>query len=71
MFDQKTEKPENLGRPNEWHVTKVAPGSYPNYLLQLVDINNDGHLDIISEATDHGVISYFENVGNKDSQVSD
>lgn len=53
---------ENLGQGLAWRKLNIAPNSFPSHLLQLVDINRDGRMDIISEATGYSVISYFENV---------
>ena len=52
---------ENQGDALTWLTHNVAPDSYPNHLLQTVDINEDGQMDIIGESSGHSVISYFEN----------
>jgi hypothetical protein len=52
---------KNLGGAISWSATNVAPNSYPSHLLQLFDLNGDGGLDIISEATGYSVVSYYEN----------
>lgn len=45
----------------EWARQNIAPNSYPSHLLRIFDINEDGRMDIISEATGFSVISYLEN----------
>ena len=52
---------ENTGNSAGWNKLNVAPNSYPSHLLQLVDINHDDQLDIISEAAGYSVVSYYEN----------
>lgn len=52
---------ENQGDSLTWFTHNVAPNSYPNHLLQTVDINEDGLVDIIGESAGYSVISYFEN----------
>ncbi|MGD8238857.1 MAG: VCBS repeat-containing protein [Armatimonadota bacterium] len=51
---------QNLGASRTWKRHNIAPNSYPSHLLQLVDINADGRIDIISEACGHSVIAYYE-----------
>ena len=51
---------ENLGGGTSWSKHSIAPNSYPSHLLQMFDVNKDGLLDIISEATGYKVISYYE-----------
>ncbi|MCA8960438.1 MAG: VCBS repeat-containing protein [Planctomycetes bacterium] len=46
----------------------VAPNSPPSHLLRLLDIDQDGHLDIISESCGHSVISFFRNRSGEDHQ---
>ncbi len=52
---------ENLGGSISWQLNSIAPNSYPSHLLQMVDINKDGAMDIISEATGTSVVTYYEN----------
>ena len=52
---------ENLGDSLSWAEHNVAPNSYPNHLLQTVDIDEDGWMDIIGESCGYSVISYLEN----------
>jgi hypothetical protein len=53
---------ENLGDGRSWEHHTAAPYGFPSHLLQLFDINGDGWLDIISEATGYKVVSYHERV---------
>lgn len=52
---------ENLGNSTSWNQQTISPNSYPSHLLQMVDINQDGRMDIISEAAGYSVVSYYEN----------
>lgn len=52
---------ENKGGSLAWTKHNIVPNSYPSHLLQLVDINNDGKLDIIGEGSGNGNVNYFEN----------
>ena len=56
---------ENSGNGSTWRKHVVASGAFPNHLIQLVDLNADGRMDFISEATGYSVISYYENSGTK------
>jgi hypothetical protein len=54
---------ENLGDGGRsWQRHTASPAGFPSHLLQLFDINGDGQLDIISEATGYKVVSYHERV---------
>ena len=55
---------ENVGNSSVpvWDKQNVAPNSYPSHLLQMVDINQDGQMDIISEGAGYSVVSYYENM---------
>ena len=55
---------ENLGDTRSWRISNIAPNSYPSHLLQLIDVDRDGRLDIIGEATGYSVVSYYERSGN-------
>lgn len=52
---------ENLGEATSWSSQNIVPDSFPSHLLQMVDMNVDGRMDIISEATGTSVVSYYEN----------
>ena len=54
---------ENVGNSSApaWNKQNVAPNSFPSHLLQMVDINQDGQMDILSEGAGFSVVSYFEN----------
>jgi uncharacterized repeat protein (TIGR02543 family) len=54
---------ENQENGSSWNKHTIAPNSYPSHLLQMFDVNKDGLLDIISEATGYKVVSYYEAVG--------
>jgi len=43
-----------------WNIINVAPNSYPNHILSLVDVNGDGDLDVISEGAGAPIVSYYE-----------
>jgi hypothetical protein len=53
---------EKVGTSASWNEQNIAPDSYPSHLLQMVDMNLDGKMDIISEATGTSVVSYYENM---------
>jgi len=53
---------ENLGRGERWKRHVAEPTGFASHLLQLVDIDGDGRLDAISEATGFGVVTYHERV---------
>jgi hypothetical protein len=53
---------ENQGNSISWKKQNIAPRSYPSHLLQMVDLNQDGRMDIISEATGYPVVTYYENI---------
>ncbi len=53
---------ENLGgNSHQWKKHNIAPNSFPSHLPSMVDINEDGYLDIISESAGAPIISYYEN----------
>jgi len=52
---------ENLGGSSSWNKQNVAPNSFASHLLQMVDVNQDGQMDIISEGCGYSVVSYYEN----------
>ncbi len=52
---------ENLPGPDGWAASTLSPNSYPSHLLKLVDLNEDGRWDILSESAGTSVISYYEN----------
>ena len=52
---------ENHGQGASWSKRKIVSNAFPSHLLQLVDLNEDGRIDLISEATGHSVVSYYEN----------
>lgn len=52
---------ENLGNAKRWKKHNIAPNSFPSHQLQVVDVNNDGKWDIISEGAGYKVVSYLEN----------
>lgn len=60
---------ENQGGALSWQKQNVAPNSYPSHLLQMVDVNEDGRLDIVSEATGYKVVSYYEAVGGSANTI--
>ena len=53
---------ENRGKVDEWTRWNVAPNSFASHLLRLVDIDQDGALDIISECTGCNIVSYYRNL---------
>jgi len=55
---------ENTGTPfsPSWRKQDVSGGSYASHKLQMVDMNEDGRMDIISEGCGYGVVSYYENM---------
>jgi hypothetical protein len=53
---------ENLGNGRSWERHTASPPGFPSHLLQLFDIDGDGRLDSISEATGFKVVSYHERV---------
>jgi hypothetical protein len=54
---------ENTGsrRSPFWGKRNISGNSYASHQFQLVDINLDGRMDIISEGCGHKIISYYEN----------
>ena len=52
---------ENLGGPDSWALDSIAPNSFPSHLLQMVDLDQNGKPDILSEATGTSVVTYYEN----------
>lgn len=52
---------ENLPGDDSWSKSVLSPNSYPSHQLQLDDVNQDGHWDVISESAGTSVISYYEN----------
>lgn len=63
---------ENSGTATSplWNKQNIAPNSYPSHLIQNYDINHDGLLDIISEATGYSVVTFFENTTSSTQTVS-
>ena len=53
---------KNLGSSTSWSKYNIAPNSYPSHLLQTVDINQDGLIDIISEGAGYSSVSYYEHL---------
>lgn len=47
-----------------WTKHNIAPKSFPSHQLQVIDINKDGRLDIISEGAGYKVVTYFENISS-------
>ncbi len=62
---------QNLGLGASWSKQTIHPNSYSSHLLQIVDINEDGLDDIISEATGYSVVSYYENTSGFPSCADD
>lgn len=52
---------ENVNNGASWEKHTIAPNSYPSHLLQLVDVDQDGDQDIVSESTGYSVVSYYQN----------
>ena len=44
-----------------WSKRNISGDSYASHKLQVLDINLDGKMDIISEGCGHKIISYYEN----------
>ena len=55
--------------PVQWQRHNIAPNSFPSHQPQLVDVNRDGLLDIISQGAGFGVVSYYENRSPKPGQA--
>ena len=47
-----------------WRKKHVSEASYASHKLQVVDLNEDGDPDIISEGCGHKIVSYYENHGS-------
>jgi len=52
---------ENKKNSISWLKHNIAPNSFPSHQIQVVDMNEDGKPDIVSEGAGYGVVSYFEN----------
>ena len=52
---------ENLPGVDSWDKSTLSPNSFPSHQLQVTDVNQDGHWDILSESAGYSVISYYEN----------
>ena len=52
---------ENLGNAQSWNTQNIAPNTYPSHQIQIVDLNEDGKIDLISEAAGYSVITFHEN----------
>jgi len=48
----------------------IAPHSYASHQLQIVDVNQDGLLDIVSEGCGYKIVSYYENDGGTTPPLS-
>lgn len=55
---------ENRGDSVSWAKHNIAPDTYPSHLLQTVDVNQDGRVDILSESAGYKVVSYYENASS-------
>lgn len=55
---------ENLPGIDSWNRSTLSPNSYPSHQLQVTDVNEDGHWDVLSESAGHSVISYYENTSS-------
>jgi len=52
---------ENLAGLDSWDRSTLSPNSFPSHQLQVTDVNQDGHWDVLSESAGYSVISYYEN----------
>lgn len=53
------------GNPARWEKINIAPNTRPCHSLRVVDINQDGKLDIIAESSGAPGVIYIENIGEK------
>jgi hypothetical protein len=51
------------GNGSKWRKINIAPNTRPSHTLQLIDVNQDGKLDIIAESSGGPGVIYMENIG--------